>query len=175
METYYGYVETVLDALLLFEACDRGMLTCVKRRLLGEERDHIRSGSVYIWDEDNSGIQRWTDGHRWSSSRPCGNFIVYDELDNYKRRSDPPKVEHPPADGTSADDSSALKPGAARRNVLSDGLVKRALSVCTADGRRLHLVSYYTKADVQRRALNIPRCDAAFAAIKIPESKFPEI
>ncbi|KAI9593969.1 Gti1/Pac2 family-domain-containing protein, partial [Syncephalis fuscata] len=155
METYCGYVETVLDALLLFEACDLNMLTCVKRRLLGEERDHIRSGSVFIWDEDNSGIQRWTDGHRWSSSRPCGNFIVYDELDNHKR---------PAATTTTT-----------KRHVLSNGLVKRALSVCTADGRRLHLVSYYTKSDIQRHALKIPRCDSTFASLKIPESKFPEI
>ncbi|KAI8058034.1 Gti1/Pac2 family-domain-containing protein, partial [Syncephalis plumigaleata] len=161
METYHGYVETVLDALILFEACDLNMLTCVKRRLLGEERDHIRSGSVFIWDEDNSGIQRWTDGHRWSSSRPCGNFIVYDELDNHKRRSDVPKAENTTTDN--------------KRNVLSDGLVKRALSVCTADGRRLHLVSYYSKADIQRHALKIPRCDSALAAVKIPEAKFPEI
>ncbi|KAG0198650.1 hypothetical protein BGX28_007913, partial [Mortierella sp. GBA30] len=40
----------------------------------------IESGSVFVFDEDESGICRWTDGRIWSPSRICGNFLVYREL-----------------------------------------------------------------------------------------------
>ncbi|KAI8058035.1 gluconate transport inducer 1/Pac2, partial [Syncephalis plumigaleata] len=80
METYNGYMETALDALLLLEGCRVGVLKFVTKRLDEVERTNIRSGQIFVWDEEASGIQRWTDGRRWSSSRPRGNFIIYREL-----------------------------------------------------------------------------------------------
>lgn len=41
----------------------------------------IRPGSVYVFDELESGIKRWTDGKVWSPSRILGNFLVYRELE----------------------------------------------------------------------------------------------
>jgi Gti1/Pac2 family transcription factor len=41
----------------------------------------IRSGCVFIYEENASGIKRWTDGVTWSPSRILGNFLVYRELD----------------------------------------------------------------------------------------------
>ncbi|KAJ6151044.1 hypothetical protein N7470_007638 [Penicillium chermesinum] len=38
-------------------------------------------GSVFIYEENSSGIKRWTDGVTWSPSRILGNFLVYRELD----------------------------------------------------------------------------------------------
>ncbi len=61
-ETFFGNVETTLDALLLFEACNRGLLKRVTQRLSDSERNAITSGSVYIFDEQESRIKRWTDG-----------------------------------------------------------------------------------------------------------------
>ncbi|RKP26384.1 gluconate transport inducer 1/Pac2, partial [Syncephalis pseudoplumigaleata] len=79
--TYIGYVDTVLDALLLFEACNLGILERAKQRPSPADRARfICSGSVFVWDEGQTGIRRWTDGRRWSSSRPRGNFIIYREL-----------------------------------------------------------------------------------------------
>lgn len=80
--TYTGYVATTFDALLLFEACLTGVLHHVPRRPHDRERSHlVRSGSVFIYEENSSGIKRWTDGVTWSPSRILGNFLVYRELE----------------------------------------------------------------------------------------------
>ncbi|KAJ5985013.1 hypothetical protein N7499_008733 [Penicillium canescens] len=80
--TFTGYVATTQDALILFEACLTGVLHHVPRRPHDRERSHlVRSGSVFIYEENASGIKRWTDGVTWSPSRILGNFLVYRELD----------------------------------------------------------------------------------------------
>lgn len=48
----------------------------VTRRLREEERGLIRSGQVFVFDEQESGIKRWTDGLLWSPSRILWNFLV---------------------------------------------------------------------------------------------------
>lgn len=53
----------------------------VKRRLREEERKLIRSGQVFVFDEKESGIKRWTDGLVWSPSRILWNFLVYRQVD----------------------------------------------------------------------------------------------
>ena len=80
--TFQGHVSTTQDALILFEACLQGHLSHVPRRPHDRERSSlIRSGSVFIYEENASGIKRWTDGVTWSPSRILGNFLVYRELD----------------------------------------------------------------------------------------------
>lgn len=80
--TYYGYVATTHDALVLFEACLTGVLHHVPRRPHDRERASlVRSGTVFIYEENSSGIKRWTDGVTWSPSRILGNFLVYRELE----------------------------------------------------------------------------------------------
>jgi len=80
--TFHGHVSTTTDALVLFEACLQGQLSHVPRRPHDRERGQlIRSGSVFIYEENASGIKRWTDGVTWSPSRILGNFLVYRELD----------------------------------------------------------------------------------------------
>ena len=51
METYTGHVRTPADAIILFEACRLGLLPRVQRRLSEKERQNIKSGSVFVWDE----------------------------------------------------------------------------------------------------------------------------
>merc|ERR1712093_120492 len=41
----------------------------------------IMSGTVFAFDENATGIKRWTDGALWSPSRIIGNYLVYRELD----------------------------------------------------------------------------------------------
>lgn len=72
-----GWIETTGDALLILEAARRGLIPRVTRRLVDSERKMITSGSVFVFDEDESGIKRWTDGFFWSPSRILGNFLVY--------------------------------------------------------------------------------------------------
>lgn len=80
--TFQGHVATTQDALILFEACLQGHLSHVPRRPHDRERSSlIRSGSIFIYEENASGIKRWTDGVTWSPSRILGNFLVYRELD----------------------------------------------------------------------------------------------
>ncbi len=81
VETFYGLVENTLDALRIFQMCQDGKLNRVRRRLHERERRMIRSGSVFVFDEEESGIRRWTDGRLWSPSRILGNFLIYRELE----------------------------------------------------------------------------------------------
>ena len=79
--TYFGHVASTKDALILFEACLTGTLSHVPRRPHDRERNAlIKSGCVFIYEENASGIKRWTDGVPWSPSRILGNFLVYREL-----------------------------------------------------------------------------------------------
>lgn len=80
--TFSGYIANTHDALLLFQACISGLLPQVSRRPHDRERgDLIRSGTVFIFNEQSSGIKRWTDGIAWSPSRILGNFLVYRQLE----------------------------------------------------------------------------------------------
>lgn len=59
----------------------------VTRRLRDDERKLVRSGQVFVFDERESGIKRWTDGLLWSPSRILWNFLV---------STSPPAVLRPP-------------------------------------------------------------------------------
>ncbi|KAJ1965704.1 Global transcription regulator sge1 [Dispira parvispora] len=79
-ETFYGFVENSKDAILLILACIVEKLPRAKRRYTECEKRNIRSGTVIVFHEDESGIRRWTDGKSWSPSRIMGNFLIYREL-----------------------------------------------------------------------------------------------
>lgn len=80
--TFDGYIESTWDALLLFEGCRQHALPKITRRLQeSEKKDLVCSGAVFIFDEKETGIKRWTDGMSWSPSRTLGNFLVYRQLD----------------------------------------------------------------------------------------------
>ncbi|KAJ2911132.1 Gluconate transport-inducing protein [Coemansia aciculifera] len=153
--THTGYIDSTDDALLIFEACRLGILQRRTRRLCDSERRLITSGSIFVWDENESGIKRWTDGKRWSPSRVSGCFLVYNELE--------PKT-------SSSESATALdpvpKPG---------GLVKKALSLFTTENSKLHLVCYYRKEDADQGALLTPSRDSLLRDIVIPRSLYPDI
>lgn len=80
--TFHGFVSNSMDGLILFEACLSGKLHHVPRRPHDRERSQlIKSGSIFIYEENASGIKRWTDGVAWSPSRILGNFLIYRELE----------------------------------------------------------------------------------------------
>lgn len=82
MPTFHGFVHNSMDGLVLFEACLSGKLHHVPRRPHDRERSSlIKSGSIFIYEENASGIKRWTDGVAWSPSRILGNFLIYRELE----------------------------------------------------------------------------------------------
>ncbi|KAI8319737.1 hypothetical protein GQ54DRAFT_299120 [Martensiomyces pterosporus] len=177
METYHGYIETTDDALLIFEACRLGMLQRVSRRLCEDERRCIQSGSVFVWDESESGIRRWTDGKRWSPSRVNGCFLIYTELE--------PKIQATAGDrySMSASNSATFQkqkqasaPSPQPPDVpLAQGLVKKALSLFTAHSSKLHLVCYYRKEDLASGKLVTPSQDSLISGLPIPRSLYPDI
>jgi hypothetical protein len=61
--TFTGFVQNSMDGLILFEACLSGKLDHVPRRPHNRERSQlIESGNILIYQENESGINRWTDG-----------------------------------------------------------------------------------------------------------------
>jgi hypothetical protein len=79
--TWSGFIHSTWDALVVLEACLSGILHHIPRRPHDRERANIiTSGNVFIYEENASGIKRWTDGVTWSPSRIMGNFLVYREL-----------------------------------------------------------------------------------------------
>lgn len=85
------------DALLIFEAVRRGILPKITRRFRDDERKLIRSGAIFVFDEVESSIKRWTDGLIWSPSRILNNFLVYREVE----KKDPKPPADQPAFATS--------------------------------------------------------------------------
>jgi hypothetical protein len=106
-----GYVESTLDALLIFEACRRGICPRITRRLQEKERKLIKSGAVFVFDEREAGIKRWTDGLVWSPSRILNNFLVYRELD--KRQTAAAAQAAASSNSTAAPSTSAETGGGA--------------------------------------------------------------
>lgn len=78
----------------------------------------IMPGSVFVFDEGESGIYRWTDGRIWSPSRICGNFLVYREL----LRKVPNQKCHTPSDKARMKNGGALKDKLLKQKVEEDGL-----------------------------------------------------
>lgn len=79
--TWHGYIHTTRDALIVLEACLQGKLAHIPRRPKDSEKPSlISSGSVFVYEQNASGMKRWTDGCSWSPSRIMGNFLVYREI-----------------------------------------------------------------------------------------------
>ncbi|KAJ1720511.1 Gluconate transport-inducing protein [Coemansia erecta] len=148
VSTYIGYIDTTEDALLVFEACRINILSRRTRRLAESERKYVESGSVFVWDETESGIRRWTDGRRWSPSRVSGCFLVYSELES---KVSPLTTDVP----------------------LENGLIKKSLSLYTTENDKLHLVCYYRKSDLSR--LRSPSSDPALCNIQVSRSLYPAV
>ncbi|KAF0404393.1 camp-independent regulatory protein pac2 [Gigaspora margarita] len=181
METYFGFVKSPQDAILLFEACRIGFLSRIQRRLSEKERSSIRSGSVFVWDEREAGMRRWTDGKSWSASRVSGSFLTYRELES-KRKSNS-RGSNNPHDLSSEDTDSSESYHSVTKKSMSateqcrykhGGLVKQSFSITTTSHQKLHLICYYTKADVINEKLQIPSHDEKLKSIVIPKGMYPE-
>ena len=144
--THLDVYKRQADVLLILQAVLDGRLAAVGRRPYEIERPQlITSGNVFVFVEELSRIRRWTDGVRWSPSRILGKFLVYRELEK-RRRTTPPALR-------------------------SDGLIKKALSLQLFDPVRqqretIHLISYYSKGDLQSRSLVTPSCDPFFETVR---------
>lgn len=184
--SYVGHVKSTAEAILLFEGCLQGVISHVSRRPHDRERSHlIKSGNVFIYEENSSGIKRWTDGIPWSPSRILGNFLVYRELERpfppgekkraMKRTSKKsPGISKTELGGAQAPHTAASAlnstsaPNETTRSLIGSlvdsygfkegGLVKKTISI-TVNGVSHHLVSYYSVDDVLNNRLSVPSKD----------------
>lgn len=176
METYHGHVRTPNDAIILFEACRIGILPRVQRRLSEKERQQIKSGSVFVWDEREAGMRRWTDGKSWSASRVSGSFLTYREMEGKRGGSAVPtspvakRASGKSPDGSANGDSEGEGPDGYRYK--PDGLMKQSFSITTQSGQHLHLISYYSRSNSNN--LPQPTNDAQLRHIRPPKNMYPE-
>ncbi|CAO3630365.1 unnamed protein product [Cunninghamella echinulata] len=197
METYIGYIKTPQDALLIFEACRKGQLNRVQRRLSSKERIHIQSGSIFAWDEKEAGMRRWTDGKTWSPSRVLGSFLTYRELDTKRRPRRPSHSStsstsssshhlqhhhhhqhHPYHKSSSSNSNNNNNNNNSNHSLCSykqDGLIKQSFSICTSNNQKLHLISYYNKRDVLNGKLKQPTMDPLLSTLSIPQGLYPDL
>ncbi|KAJ2611755.1 Gluconate transport-inducing protein [Coemansia sp. RSA 1365] len=197
METYYGFVSTSEDALALFEACRLGYKQRVPRRLSDGERAAIRSGSIFVWEESESGMKRWTDGRSWSPSRVQGCFLTYHEWEGRRRAQRHPSFHsmhgfNLPMNmhnmhgqpipmgiaryghfigGPTKAGSTQVQYGFPKEN----GMLKKALSIRTTDGKKLHIIAYYSKEDHAQRRLLTPTTDPNFPKLVVPPNLYPDM
>ncbi|EFX03404.1 cyclic-AMP independent regulatory protein [Grosmannia clavigera kw1407] len=177
METYHGIVRTPADAIKLFEACRLGLLPRVQRRLSEKERQAIRSGSVFVWDEREAGMRRWTDGKSWSASRVSGSFLTYREMEgkrgsgfNTMRRV---SGKTPDSSGRGSDeDQDDGEPDGYRYK--ADGLMKQSFSITTSNGQHLHLISYYARPAPGEPDLPHPTTDLTLRSVIPVKGMYPE-
>ncbi|KAK4955046.1 Gluconate transport-inducing protein [Elasticomyces elasticus] len=171
METYNGLVRTPADAIILFEACRIGLLPRVQRRLSEKERQSIKSGSVFVWDEREAGMRRWTDGKSWSASRVSGSFLTYREMEgkrggsNFEKNANRDGIQGNDGDSDGGPDGYRYKP---------DGLMKQSFSITTNNNQHLHLISYFSRASAATQNLMQPSNDPQLRHIRPEKGMYPE-
>ncbi|KAG9309226.1 Gti1/Pac2 family-domain-containing protein [Chiua virens] len=154
-------IRSTRDAHKIFYAVQRRLLPMITRRLDADERLALRSGCVYAWEERGPhteitglGIERFTEGRRWSPSRVRDEFLFY-----YEKYTPPADAGHSGASDKQPRDW--------------DPLVKQTYSVWvdTEKGRRKwHLTAYFTQATVDQLGTidDIP----GVAELVVPEGTF---
>lgn len=172
METYNGHVRTPADAIILFEACRIGLLPRVQRRLSEKERQSIKSGSVFVWDEREAGMRRWTDGKSWSASRVSGSFLTYREMEGKRGGTSFDKTASRDAPQASNEQDSDGGPDGYRYK--PDGLMKQSFSITTNNSQHLHLISYYSRSSQQSQHLMQPTNDPQLRHIRPEKGMYPE-
>lgn len=127
--TYFGFIESTYDALVLFEACLSGIMTHVPRRPHDREREHIiKSGNIFIYEENSSGIKRWTDGISWSPSRILGNFLIYRQLAQPFGPGEKKKANKKPKGPTGVQKNGQSSQGSRGRNSVGHASSSQASS-----------------------------------------------
>ncbi|KAJ7931941.1 Gti1/Pac2 family-domain-containing protein [Mycena leptocephala] len=148
------HIRDVADAHKVLEAVRLNILPLIRRRLLAHEREQLRSGNVFVWEEseDNGegGLVRWTEGRRWSQSRMRGNYLFYDEKIETTE-------EEKQAKATRRANKAFDLPPPKRKDRPSkvNGLTKQTYSVTVrmpgfSHTRKWHIVAYSSASDYTR-------------------------
>lgn len=145
------HIRNAADAQVVFEGVRLNVLPMIRRRLGPTERDMLRSGEIFVWEETDQkgGLERWTDGRRWSQSRMREPFLYYEE-------KEPTTKEEKEAKAARRNDPSTMSPSPSRRQdrpSKPDGLTKQTYSIYVNLGqvtRKWHLVAYFSGSDYTR-------------------------
>ncbi|KAJ6548652.1 Gti1/Pac2 family-domain-containing protein, partial [Mycena capillaripes] len=164
------------DVLVVLEAVRRGILPLITLRLSGSERDQLRSGNVFVWEEsiEEGGLVRWTDGRRWSQSKVCAECLIYQEkvevTEEEKEAKAMRRVQRICNPG-----ASIPPPRRNQRPSKSGGLTKQTYSFLvrvpgSCESRKWHVVAYTLWPD--RASLPVIEDYPALRTIHVPTGIF---
>ncbi|KAJ7884895.1 Gti1/Pac2 family-domain-containing protein [Mycena leptocephala] len=143
-------IRDVADAHKVLEAVRLNILPLIRRRLLAHEREQLRSGNVFVWEEsdDNGegGLVRWTEGRRWSQSRMRGNYLFYDE--KIKATEEEKQAKATRRASKAFDLPIPGPPKRKDRPSKANGLTKQ--TYWFSNTRKWHIVAYFSASDYTR-------------------------
>ncbi|CAE6406860.1 unnamed protein product [Rhizoctonia solani] len=182
-------LKSTKDALLIIEAAERGLFPRLVRRLTEQERaQNIYSGAIFVYDEFESNIRRFTDTLVWSPSRIIGNYLVYREMKKHEPRPTsragaalPPQPASARSLTRSRTDTNLEQSGDQKKKeqlyvgslthnerFKTDGLVKRTFSLMT-EGKHIHVIGYYTYDDAMEGRFLTPSEHPEFTSLIISQ------
>lgn len=147
-----GYIHTQEEAYLIIHAIRLGLILPSQKRLLIEERDDIRSGSIFCFIETKDGMKRWTDGKIWSPSKILGHFLMYWEVPRELSKSSLKKEKR--CDDRQRMFYEHLKRKDEEKN-KEFTLHKKTISLIV-DNRSYHVISYFQPFFDRRSIINFP-------------------
>ncbi|KAJ7728007.1 Gti1/Pac2 family-domain-containing protein [Mycena maculata] len=164
------------DVFVVLEAVRLGILPLITLRLSASEREELRSGNIFVWEEshEEGGLLRWTDGRRWSQSKVFAECLLYEEKADAteeekeaKARRRAQRIYNPGA--------SILPPRRNQRPSKSGGLTKQTYSFLvrlpgTSQARKWHIVAYTSWTE--RASLPVIDDYPALRDIQIPVGVF---
>ncbi|RUS13870.1 Gti1/Pac2 family-domain-containing protein [Endogone sp. FLAS-F59071] len=138
------------------EACRLNILPRTRRRLLEREKNNLGPGAIYVFDEKESGIKRWTDGRFWSPSRIHGNFLVYREV--HKKLPAIKKCGTVPKEDVKEYQKKGYQILSSNKGLFlykPGGLIKKTISICVNDAFQ-HMICYETEEAKASGRFHVP-------------------
>ncbi|KAG9006852.1 hypothetical protein FRB94_000357 [Tulasnella sp. JGI-2019a] len=150
---FRGYVNSLLDAFLIIEGCRHGLIGRLVEKPPEEEKDVlVQSGNVVVWEEEEIGMQRWTDRILWSETRSSGPFLIYREADEVDPSLKYGSNEVIPIPREARPHTGQLEERRKcryhNRWVTENGLVKKTITIPYGKTRKWHIISYYYVEDI---------------------------
>ncbi|KAI9330623.1 Gti1/Pac2 family-domain-containing protein [Obelidium mucronatum] len=153
-ETFFGFIEDAMDALLVMEGCTRGLLQRFPGNGIDMANVKIRSGTVIVVSEEGTDVKRWRDGFKWSPSRSFGSFLLYRQVEAGPNDTAEINTQLKYASRRVGSHIAAIEPTFSSKTLKSDtrlaenGLTKRTITLRGSDGLKHRLISYYVAEDV---------------------------
>ncbi|EIJ88731.1 Gti1/Pac2 family transcription factor [Nematocida parisii] len=145
-ETIFGAIMNEEECIKIIDMSRVGALPMIKCRLSDAERDSIRPGSIYVYEEEESGISRWTDGKIWSTSKINGRCLLYYELmeSSYDLRLEDLSSMHGLENILTLGKEIVSVRKGEKRIPKKNGLIKMTTSL-VYQNKTYHMLSYFTE------------------------------